>query len=178
MGITIHYSGKFRADASLNAMINDATAFAKHHQWEYHVFETTFDALVPVDSANSEIRYGMIINPPNCEPVHLHFNSEKQLGFSHETDGFIVETWIGDEQTGIGKWVPDTNDEIYKPRWGAFTKTAYAGKWVHMKIVELFKLLSPKYFSDFEVIDESGYWDHGDVQLIDFLFENENTRLN
>ena len=178
MGITIHYSGKFRTDASLNEMINEAAAFAKHHQWEYHLFETSFDALVPVDSANTEIRYGLIINPPNCESVHLYFNSEKQLGFFHDWDGFIPETWIGDEQTGIGKWVPDTNAEDYKPHWGAFTKTAYAGKSVHMKIVELFKLLSPKYFTDFKVIDESGYWDHEDAQMLDFLFENEDMRLN
>src|SRR5688572_11791035 len=46
---------------------------------------------------------------------------------------------------------------------GVITKTAYAGSDTHMAIIEMFRYLKSKYFDEFELKDESGYWETGDV---------------
>jgi len=108
------------------------------------------------------VRYGLLLLPPECEPVHLFFNYERQLGFYYDPQESIIESWIGDPMTGEGEWVRDEIDPELKPHWSAFTKTQYAGSTVHKNIVILFKQLSGKYFSEFEVIDEADYWENGD----------------
>ena len=170
MGITIHYSGIFRSDASLSEMIDEASAFARLNNWEFHVFETSFDTLAPVDSDPEKTLYGLVINPPNCESISLFFNIDRQLGFYTDPKDFRSEIWVVDEKTGEGEWVPDPEAEKLQPGWSAFTKTAYAGKEIHKKVVALLRQISEKYFSNFEVVDEAGYWETGDDKSLDDVF--------
>ena len=96
MGITIHYSGTFRSDASLKDMVEEASAFARLNNWEFHVFETSFDALTPVDTDPDKTLYGLVINPPNCEGIDLFFNIDRQLGFYNDPRDFRNEIWVVD----------------------------------------------------------------------------------
>ena len=170
MGITIHYSGTFRSDASLKDMVEEASAYARLNNWEFRVFETSFDALAPVDTDPDQTLYGLVINPPNCEGIDLFFNIDRQLGFYNDHKGFRHEIWVVDEKTGEGDWVPDPEAQNLQPSRGAFTKTAYAGKAIHIKVVALLKQISKKYFENFEVYDETEFWDHGDERLLDNYF--------
>jgi hypothetical protein len=43
-----------------------------------------------------------------------------------------------------------------------FTKTQFAPFEVHVEIIELLRLLAPM-LEDFEVVDEAGLWESGDV---------------
>jgi hypothetical protein len=56
---------------------------------------------------------------------------------------------------------PDfTGDDVDMP-WER-VKTGFDGAVTHLAICKLFRYLADKYFDLFEVMDESGYWAHGD----------------
>lgn len=45
-------------------------------------------------------------------------------------------------------------------------KTQFAGAETHIKVIELLKYLSGKYLDDFELIDESKYYETGNIELL------------
>ena len=45
-------------------------------------------------------------------------------------------------------------------------KTQFAGAETHIKVIELLKYLSGKYLDDFELIDESRYYETGNIELL------------
>lgn len=167
MGLTIFYRGNFRQDQSLPEMINEALEFAKINNWKFHIFETDF----PFDPAlaEKENKYGVLLAPPHCEPVHLYFDAHRRLGFESDLRDMIIESPFP-ESNSVNSWVREVLPSDYKPTWGAFTKTGFAGASVHLKVVEILRQLSGKYFSDFSVDDESEYWDNGDESLLRMRF--------
>ncbi len=158
MGITIHYSGTFSSNASLSGMIEEAVAFAEANNWKHHVLEASFPEVPPIEPDTEIGRYGLLVIPPECEPVHLIFNQDRQLGFYCDLRTVLIQDLVIDELTGESKWVTHNMDSAYKPSWGAFTKTQFAGSGIHIKVVELLKQLVPKYFSEFKVTDETDFW--------------------
>ncbi len=163
MGLTIHYSGTFRSNASLVNMIEETVTFAKENNWEYLVLETKFpDSFDPI---KEDPIYGIVVFPPNCESVCLGFNPNRQLGFYTDLREMGLATWVEDE-AGKGEWVEEIQPEDYQPSWGTFTKTHFAGADVHMKVVQLLRQISTNYIDNFEVEDETGFWDDGDVALL------------
>lgn len=167
MGLTIFYRGNFRKDQSLHEMINEAIEFAKSNNWKFHIFDTEFpDDPTVVDKEN---KYGILLAPPHCEPVHLYFDAYGRLGFESDLRDVIVEAWIP-EAKGESRMKLDILPPDYEPTWGAFTKTQCAGATIHLKVVEILRQLSVKYFSDFSVDDESEFWDHRDEKLLRLRF--------
>lgn len=49
------------------------------------------------------------------------------------------------------------------------TKTQYAGVATHLEILAFLREIEP-HFDDFEVIDEGGFWETGDLQLLEENF--------
>lgn len=158
MGLTIHYNGKFNPSASLRELIEEAKDIAEIYNWKYHIYETEFS---PNDfgkeSYNDKI-YGIIILPPNCEPVYLTFLSNGRMSTEHS-----LEFWGKSE---------DEKEKNYL--YMLFTKTQFAGIHVHKLIINLFCYLSQKYFSEFNMFDEGKYWETKDEKLLEEIFKRYN----
>ncbi len=173
MGITIHYSGTFRSDVPLGALIKEAAAFAEANNWKYLVLETCFPETPPLEPHPVMGQYGILVFPPECEAVHLIFNHDRRLGYFCDLRSVLIQDLVVNEITREFNWVNHHMDQDYKPDWGAFTKTQLAGSAAHIKVVELLKQLAPKYFSEFEVTDETDFWDDGNEKNLRLRFGDE-----
>jgi hypothetical protein len=162
MGITIHYSGTFRSDRSLPELIDEAVAFANANNWKFIPLERNFGEETASENTDTQPQFGVLLLPPGSEPVHLCFAANRRLGYFIDLRTVSMETWIPDDGPDGGRWEPDPVPDDYEPTWGAFTKTQYAGALVHLKVVELLRQVSEKYFSDFICNDDSGFWDSRD----------------
>jgi hypothetical protein len=57
-------------------------------------------------------------------------------------------------------------------------KTQYAGIDAHKAVIKLLKHLRPKYFSEFELEDEGGYWQRNDENILQQQFAKYEYLLN
>ena len=161
MGLTLHYRGRFKQQASLHDMIVEVQNIAEVNTWSYSIFNEEFPAPgLPVYPIQDEL-YGMILNIPHCEPVFLCFASDFNLA---------NPVWL--EAASQGKL--EDPEMLYL----VFTKTQYAGAEIHKKVVHLFKYLSHKYFDDFIVADDGQYWETGDPLILDQQFNQFNHYLS
>jgi hypothetical protein len=103
------------------------------------------------------------------------------------------EDWDYEGPTKGIKIQPDPNSD---PLWLEFDKdnyiqeyckTQFAGIDIHLKIIELLKLIEP-HFKELIVVDEAEFWDSNDKELLQNSFDNyfdaaekakaENPKLN
>jgi len=161
MGITLHYNGILCHNTSLSELIRETLAVVKRLPgWGAHVFKEAFpsESVSPGDDGI----YGLLFYAPESEPVYLTFDSTRQL-----------RMWLLDSRNAKEAQLPlSGNNQLIK---GAFTKTQYAGPEVHMRIVDLLRKLSEKYFEHFEMIDESGYWENRNATLLRERFGPEDS---
>ena len=152
MGLTIHYEGRFNPECSLQEMVDELVDIAKIHHWKIDVFETNFEMkngnFVPIDKYDydTENIYGIAISPPNSERLYFTFLS----------NGFVTIP------TSLEFWGKETNTERKEYIFGAFTKTQFAGAKMHQAIIHLFRYITQKYYLEFKMSDESGYWESND----------------
>jgi hypothetical protein len=155
MGLSIHYSGSFKNDSSLEAMIEEVKDIAEVYDWKYtihntHFPENTFGKL----DYDGEL-YGISFTPPNSETISLTFLSNgKMCGGSNLL--FFSDTL-------------NEKDNAYL--YMLSTKTQFAGSTIHKIIIHLLKHLSHKYFQDFKLIDEGAYWETGDEMVLENKFK-------
>ena len=57
-------------------------------------------------------------------------------------------------------------------------KTQFAGMEVHITIIKVFQYLKAKYFSEFEMYDEGGYWQSNDESVLHGRFTRYNFLLD
>lgn len=154
MGLCIYYKGVFNAHASLTEMIAEVEDVAKAYSWDYHVFETSFPAEDKIANNDKPELFGISFSPPQSEAVWLCFYQNKKTG---SPMSIVVD----------GEKALDTHDHTS-------TKTQYAGWRVHQVIIHLLRYLSEKYFSEFELIDESRYWETNDEAVLISNFNKYN----
>ncbi len=142
MGLGIHYSGRFNPDASLPQFIAEVEALATAFGWEQMVYEHGFPSL-QFPNRYSEKIYGIVVMPPNCDPVFLCFLSNGRMSSPLHLESF------GDSQEVIHQ------EYLYL----LSVVTLLAGVDVHIKVVKLLKAIGNKYLLDFDVKDEGGYWE-------------------
>lgn len=154
MGLTFHYNGKFNQKASLSKMIDEVKDIADVNRWTYHIFEREF----PPSDWNSENfdgkLYGMTFTPKKSEPVWLCFLSNGRISGPHNLQFYSNPA----------------NPEEKKYLYMVATKTQFAGREAHRKIIDLLKYLKDKYFEELNVYDEGQYWETGDQGLLDKIF--------
>lgn len=162
MGLTICYSGRFKKGRFLSAMINELKDIAEIYAWDYHPFEDEF----PEDSLGSpkfnQKLYGISLSPPGCEPLWMCFLSDGRLSSPVQ-----LQLW------GNSK---DETERRYLTK--VFTKTQFAGVETHKVLIHLLKHISSKYFEEFELVDETGYWETGDEELLEERFREMNQLLD
>jgi hypothetical protein len=141
MGLSIHYSGSIKDRSLLPQLGAEMKDICESLGWDYHYFEA--DEKDPLE--------GVYFAPEECEPLFLTFTPEGRLlsPISHITREMLVEHGLDPEL-------------IYT----ISTKTQYAGIDAHMAIIRLFRYLSKKYFSHFEMNDEGNYWETDDPEVL------------
>jgi len=147
MGLSIFYSGRLRNPDLINEIITEASDIAEGHHW--NITELPSAPAIPVQ--------GIIIQPENCDPLWLTFHANGQL-CNPILYSFLLE-----------KEDPKAIEEAEQV---LVTKTQYAGPETHMAVINFFRYLNEKYFSDFELNDDSKYWETNDAQLCRKRFGN------
>lgn len=154
MGLTIHYNGKFDPSSSIAEMIEEVKDVAEAYNWEYDIFETSFpENSFDKELFNDEI-YGIMFSPPKCEPVCFTFLSNGRMA----------------SPMGLQIWGKEKDPERKNYIYHVFTKTQFAGREIHKVIIHLFKYITDKYFSEFQMYDEGQYWETNDEDLLDEIF--------
>ncbi len=155
MGLSFHYNGRLKADASLNEMVDEVTDLIGIFKWEYYVFE---EAFLPggFDTVKHNYKmYGICFTPQKCETVWLCCLSNGRLS----------------NPVNLQCYGNSENKKEQEYLYLLSVKTQYAGIRIHKLLIHLFKYLSRKYFSDFTLNDEGGYWETGNEKLLKDTFE-------
>jgi hypothetical protein len=170
MGLSFHYKGRLQEAASLPLLIEEVEDICQTLGWKVNVFKTQFPNNSFQDIIDDQ-DYGILFVPPECEPILLIFNSEGRLYnpffrqlMQDETKGNIkvitVKLDLDDENPE--SVISEDDGDKFDPSdffYNISVKTQYAGAEAHIKIIELLRYLSGKYLEDFEMMDESKYWD-------------------
>lgn len=155
MGLTIHYSGRFKELASLSEMIEEVKDIVEIYNWKYHIFEKHFCIDDLCKSNYNDKIYGICFTPPECETINLCFLSNGRMSSAPNLEFF-----------------GNSPDEDYqKYLYMLSVKTQFAGSATHKLIIHLLKYLNKKYFSEFKVIDEGNYWDTEDEKILGETFK-------
>ncbi len=160
MGLSIYYDGKLKSPASLPFLIEEVKDVAEVHNWKYTIFKDTFPNKTFTAKFSNDV-FGITFSPPKSEPVCLCFTSH----------GHLISPWLFEFDLNNGLEKEDIS-------LGVFTKTQYAGVGAHKIIIDLFRYLSEKYFKEFKMIDESGYWETGDVKIMKSTFKRYNDLMD
>lgn len=170
MGLSFHYKGRLQEAAALPLLVEEVEDICKTLGWKVNVFETQFPNHTFQNTINDQ-DYGIIFIPPECEPIFLIFNSEGRLYnpffrqlMQDETKGNIkvITVKLDLDEENPEPVISEDDGEKFDPSDFAYNisvKTQYAGAEAHIKIIELLRYLSGKYLADFEMMDESKYWD-------------------
>lgn len=186
MGLSFHYKGRLQEAANLPLLIEEVEDICKTLGWKVNVFETRF----PQDTFLEKIDdhdYGIMFEPTNCEPILLVFNSQGRLFntffkqmMRDETKGNVkvitVKLDLNDENPE--PIISEDDDEKFDPSeliYNISVKTQYSGAEEHVKIIELLRYLSVKYLADFEMMDESKYWDTKNSEDLHIKMDSLNT---
>lgn len=162
MGLSIHYSGRFREDASLSRMIQDVKDVAQVNGWKYIVFEEAFPEDPPESDVQDDRFYGIAFTPDQCETIFLTFLSNRRMSSPVSLEAFGPASGHPDEKF------------IYM----LSAKTQFAGIETHRVIINLFRYLEKHYFEDFEMLDEGSYWETGDDKVLNETFQRYNALMD
>ncbi len=177
MGLSFHYKGRLTSASELNTFVEEVEDICKVFDWKFSVLNTEYPNDKFVSPLNED-DYGVIFTPDECEPVTLIFDSEgriynpwmKDLIAKHD-EGQVkvitVQLNLDDEELNP---IFTEDSEEFDPLDMVYTvsvKTQFTTAEQHMKIIELLRYISGKYFSDFEMIDESGYWTSRNPEKLD-----------
>lgn len=152
MGLSIHYTGTIKDKTLLPQLAAEMKDICESLGWDYHYF----------DPGEEDTLEGVYFSPPECEPLFLTFNKEGRLlsPISQITRDMLLQNGLDPELI-----------------FTISTKTQYAGIDVHIALIRLFRYLKEKYFSDFEMNDEGGYWESDERELLEQQFTRYETAM-
>ena len=163
MGLSFHYNGRFRKEASLPGLINEVKDIADVCKWKYRIFSSEFPENFSNENEHNGEIYGISITPPECESVFFCFLSNGRM-----SNPFLVK-FYGEQKTARDK------EFLYM----VSTKTQFAGIEVHKFIIQLFKHLQKQnYFEELNIIDEGEYWETGDEKNLETIFNRYDKLLD
>jgi hypothetical protein len=155
MGLSIHYSGRFNIETSLNDLIEEVKDFAEVNQWGYAILNTSFsEDLLGKENYTDEV-YGIVFTPPKCETVSFTFLSNGRMC----------------SVAGLRCFGNSEKEDSKRYLYMLSTKTQYAGIEIHKTIIHLFKYLAATYLLDFTLSDEGQYWETADEKILKKTFK-------
>lgn len=150
MGVSIHYRGRIAGKHLLPDLIEELKEIVLAHGWDYHVYETEFPAGDLPDDEHDGKLYGISFVPPECEFVSITFLRNGRM-----SSPLQFESWGSSA---------DETERMYL--YQNSCKTQYAGVEIHKMIIGIFRYLAGHYLTDFDLVDEGGYWETGDEQQL------------
>lgn len=160
MGLSIHYRGRISNPLLLPTLIEEIEDIANIYNWKYVIYERHFPENTYGKPEYNQNVYGISFTPPECETISISFLSNGRMSSSAHLKFF-------------GK-TDTTAESEYLYLLSA--KTQYAGIMVHQFIIQLFRYLNKKYFADFTMKDEGGFWETNDEAVLKSNF-NKYTEL-
>lgn len=154
MGLSIHYKGKLKKATELALLIDEVKEIAITKQWRYFVFEDAFQQNSFSEIATIEKLYGIMITPPESEPLCFSFLSNGRMCGILNYKTIQINQLIEDELT-----------------YQLATKTQYAGPQIHKELILLMDYVSEKYLINFECQDEGQFWETRDENLLNLNFK-------
>jgi hypothetical protein len=145
MGLSIHFSGTIKHPSQIPSLVAEVTDICDSKQWKYQV----------IDLPDADALRGIVVSPEGSESIFLSFLPNGQL--CSPINLMMRETY---EQHNLGE----------KSMRTISCKTQYAGIDTHRAIIKLFRYLNEKYFSAFEMMDESYYWETNDEKKLEERF--------
>ena len=146
MGVTLHYKGKLKSTALIDAITNELVDISEARGWDYKIIKSNEDS---TDKSVLKLN-GIMTSPKGCEPISMTFLS----------DGRLVSPMLSVfPEEDIKRFLEE--DDYY-----AFTKTQFGGTETHIEIVKLLKYLSTKYFDTWDCKDDSDYYQTGDREKL------------
>lgn len=161
-------------------MVYEIEDICQSLHWPVNIFEPNFPDNTFI-SPNDKKSYGIIFTPTECEPVFFVFDSTGRLWNPFlqeilskegpkEVKVITVHLNLDDDNPepviSEGGKDFDVNDILYQ----ISVKTQNANPSTHIQILELIRYLSDKYLADFNMTDDSGYWETGDVDTLNKRF--------
>jgi hypothetical protein len=169
MGLTFKYSGSLRKAESLPDLVEEIQDIAKVYGWECRTFNTRF----PDDKFENHLSfdnfYGIEFTPPKCDTVSITFVSNGEIA---SRDGIIN---FADLYGGIDKLLKTKYKKLISYLLSNWAKTQFAGAATHKLLMQLFKYLDKKYFENFKLEDDSGYWETEDEDSMQKQFGKYDT---
>jgi hypothetical protein len=155
MGLSFHYSGSIAKPELLTELIDEVSDIAIIYNWKYNVYERQFpEKSFGMPGYNQNI-YGINFTPPGCETISICFLSNGRLS-SHAHLMFFGKT---NEQ-------PE-REYLYM----LSVKTQFADVTTHQFIIQFFRYLNIKYFTNFKLIDDGRYWETNDIEILKTNFK-------
>ncbi len=140
MGVTIHYRGRLKSPARYTALLTEIKDICDSNQWHYTIVPSYNKAEKILPELNESELTGISFSvAKGSEPVMFFFNNEGILR------GPFSDYWKEE------------------PLPWLFVKTQFAGPEAHVVLCTLLKYLFDKYFDQYEVVDEGGYWHTGNA---------------
>ena len=164
MGITIHYHGHLQDRAQLPELVSQLKTACRKLGWpceeinerlvgsverlveEPDPQDENTSSFVSVTEALDDRWQGLVIQPPECEPLFFTFNRAGKLA--------VYDALFNSP--------PGT----YSVSEILFCKTQFSSADIHIAVCELLRLAQP-FMAAWQVSDEGGYWESGDRQELE-----------
>lgn len=177
MGLSFHYRGRLKRAKLLPDLVDEVEDICDILGWKTEVFNHQFPEnrfLKRFDNQD----YGIIFHPPECDPIVLVFDSRGEIYvpwlkdiLNKNQNGQIKVITLQLDLTDDGlEPIVSERKEDFDPKkivYQVHVKTHGESAETHIKVIELVRYISTKYFKDFELFDESQYFETGDVALLD-----------
>ncbi|MBN2091147.1 hypothetical protein JW964_16160 [candidate division KSB1 bacterium] len=166
MGITIHFKGQITNLNLIPRLQEEMVDICQAMNWKYHLWNKDLNRPCDARLVHHENRAEIIGHLPlqgisinideKNESLDILFNPARKLS------NFMREIMV-------------LEGSLEKDFAWNFTKTQFGKADSHIATVNLLKYLREKYVPDLEVIDEGGYWETGDKNILlerrGFLFD-------
>lgn len=162
MGLSFHYSGSIAKAELLPELIEEVQDIAKVYNWKYFIFERQFPENILDGNGYNQNIYGICFTPPECETISICFLSNGRMS-DHVHLKFYGKT-------------PEQQEHEYL--YMLSVKIQFAGVELHQFIIQLFRHLNKKYFTNFKFNDEGQYWETNDIELLRKSFKRNSDLID
>jgi hypothetical protein len=163
MGLSFHYSGSIAEPKLLPELIEEVLDIAKIYGWESSTYKTSFSncCLCGISEYSDEI-FGVSITPPGCETIFFCFLSNGRM-----SSPVHLKFYAKSEDR-------DENPFLYL----ISVKTQFSNPLIHATIIQIFRHLNQRYFSDFKLSDEGQYWETNNEEILKANFTKYDALLD
>jgi hypothetical protein len=133
MSISIHLSGRLKEFSLLPELLSDVAATCEAGGWEYDL----------VHASDPYPLEGIWFMPTGCDTISLTFTSDGKICHASMPSGGI----------------PDEDGNYIVLAYSSSAGIQGIKAAAHLSLVQLFRKLKEKYFSEFQLIDEGNYWE-------------------